>query len=373
MQEVLIILSTGVADLWEKQAETRKWMPRPLLVGIHPNPGPMTSFHLSEFERWRIIFLSTENGLSVREIAKKLHISTHTVQNTLCKFRTTNTVHDRAGRGPKRKLSSQEEKQIVSKAKRGKSAIQIAKESKKEPGTPISERTVRRTLKEHHLAYLKIIPLPRLTDLQKAKRLKYAHDMTGVDWKSVLFTDEKSFWLDTIETHCWQEEGKRKTVRKTQWTKKINVWGGIGYYHKTKLYFFETNLDAELYQSILEKRLPPESTPDCPTPLQANWYFIQDNARMHTTPDSMVTVKGLVGNRFYALPPYSPDFNVIEDIWSYMDRVIRTSKVKTLKGLKQKLTKIWKEMDLDYVRRSVDSLPARLNECIALQGERTHY
>lgn len=357
----------------EKTLETLKLRPRPLLVGIHPNPGPGFGERLPECDRWRIVFLATENGLSVRQIAKKMHISAATVQNTLCKFRETKTVHDRAGGGRKRKLSSQDEKKIVSKAKRGKSAKQIAREYERETAKPISEHTVRRALKEHHLAYLKITPIPRLTNLQKEKRMKYAQDMSSVDWKSVLFTDEKSFWLETIETHSWQDPGKRKTVKKTRWTKKINVWGGIGYYHKTKLYFFEKNLDGELYQSILDARLPPDCAPDCPTPLKTNWYFIQDNAKMHKTQESMATLEDLVGTRLYELPPYSPDFNIIEDIWSYMDRAVRTAKIKTLRGLKRTLTKIWKELSWDYVRRSVDSIPARLNECIALQGERTHY
>lgn len=179
--------------------------------------------------------------------------------------------------------------------------------------------------------------------------------------------------METTETHKWQEEGKRETVRKTRWTKKINVWGGIGYYHKTKLYFFESNLDGELYQSILEARLPPDCAPDCPASRKSKWHFIQDNARMHKTPDSMATMKELVGNRFYELPPYSPDFNIIEDIWSYMDNAVRTSKITTLRGLKRKLASIWKELSWNYVRNSVNSMPSRLNECIALKGERTHY
>ncbi len=87
----------------------------------------------------------------------------------------------------------------------------------------------------------------------------------------------------------------------------------------------------------------------------------------------MATVEDLVGERVYELPPYSPDFNIIEDCWSYMDRAIRTAKITTLKGLQRTLTRVWKELSWDYVRNSVDSIPDRLNECITLQGARTHY
>ena len=40
--------------------------------------------------------------------------------------------------------------------------------------------------------------------------------------------------------------------------------------------------------------------------------------------------------RMYKHPPKSPDFNVMEDVWSYLDRHVRASKVTTIKGLKKK-------------------------------------
>jgi len=160
-------------------------------------------------------------------------------------------------------------------------------------------------------------------------------------------------------------------VKRSRWTKKIHVWGGIGYFYKTPLYFVE-NLNAALYQSILETTLKPEFAPDCPSHRKKKWFLIQDNARFHKTPDSLRTIQGIVGDRMYELPALSPDFNIVEDCWSYMDRIVRTAKITTLKGLKRRLTKIWKDLPWDYVRQSVDSIPDRLNECISL-AERTHY
>jgi len=198
-----------------------------------------------------------------------MNISTRTVQSVLKKFRETKTVHDQHGRGRKRKLTKNDVNRMVKKAKKGKTARQLSLEYEKETGKSISDRTIQRTLKIEHLAYLKIKSIPKLDEDDKANRLEYAHNMANLDWKNILFTDEKDFWMETIETHCWQEAGARKTVQKSVgWPKKIHVWGGIGYYHKTRLHFFEKNLTSKLYQKILKKNLPPKCAPDCPRELK---------------------------------------------------------------------------------------------------------
>jgi hypothetical protein len=80
-----------------------------------------------------------------------------------------------------------------------------------------------------------------------------------------------------------------------------------------------------------------------------------------------------VDDRIIPHPPQSPDLNVFEDMWSYLDRKVKAAKIKTISGLKRKLTQEWNEMDWSVIRRSVDSMRARLAECEKLQGARTHY
>ena len=63
----------------------------------------------------------------------------------------------------------------------------------------------------------------------------------------------------------------------------------------------------------------------------------------------------------------------MEDLWSYLDRKAKAAKVKTISGLKRKLTVEWEKLPWSYIRSSVRSMPARLAECEKLQGGRTHY
>lgn len=153
-------------------------------------------------------------------------------------------------------------KSIARQAKKGKKSTQLAR---------VWPKNRENSTSDHRTKGVKTIP--RLTEDHKARRVQYAHEMANANWKQVLFTDEKSFWLETTDTHAWQERGKRKTVKKSRWVKKLHVWGGIGYFYKTNLHCFEANMNAELYQSILRKNLPPDHAPDCPARMRSSGSF----------------------------------------------------------------------------------------------------
>lgn len=359
--------------------------PAPRLICIETNPGPgvqpkpkaeaEVQYQLSEKDRWRIIFFHEDMKLSQRDIAKRIPTTRRTVSAVLRKYQQTGTVHHRPGAGRKRKWTSSDENRIVQKAKKGKKAKEIAAHTTTRNGQTVSERTVRRILKRNHLAYLRKKRIQRLSCPNKQARIEYARDTMNANWHRVLFLDEKSFWLESRETHEWQEPGKDRKVEEVErWTKKLNVWGGIGSYFKTDLYFFDRNMNSDLYQQVIEQRLPPNySSSDIPQSLKRKWVIVQDNAKYHTTDEAMSLMIDLCGNRIHSHPANSPDFNIMEDAWSYLDREVRKTSITTISGLKAKLTRLWKEISWDYIRKSVDSMPARLQQCLDRKGARTDY
>ena len=142
----------------------RKDVPAPLRIGIEVNPGPRgPGVELTEYERYRVIFLKHENNLSIREISKKMQISTRTVKDIISKFRETESVQNFPRSGRKRKLTPSEETKLVKLAKKGKSAHKIEAEFSKQTQTHISQRTIRRVLHRHHMAYLSIKKIPKVT------------------------------------------------------------------------------------------------------------------------------------------------------------------------------------------------------------------
>lgn len=310
-----------------------------------------------------------EAGLPKTDVAVRAATSEPTVRQTIQDFKTTGGVPDRHAGGRKRKLDRKERAKVIKKAKKKKSARKIAAEH----GT-ISERTIRRTIHEAGLAYLLKKRIPKLTPANIRKRLAYAREMKDFEWDLVLWSDEKTFYLGTEETKAWQDPQNREERTVTRYPKKLNVWGAIGSYFKTPLYFFTDNLDSDLYQQILERRLPPFFFEDCPIPQRSQWRFMQDGARPHTARESIALLNKIAPDRIKNHPANSPDFNPIEDMWSHMDREIgKVKNIRDIDRLKKELRKIWKSISPELIRASVRSMPRRLKQCVERRGKRTSY
>jgi len=356
--------------------KNQQFVPQPPLVGVEPNPGPRRSPRLSEEKRWRVIHLATELHLGPVAIAKRVGAHRDTVADLLKKYHDTGTVKDRPGRGRKRKLSAEDEKKIVKKAKHDKDARQIAREYESETGTKIDETTIRRVIHAHKLKWLVREHVEELTETNKAKRLAYAQAMSEHNWKKVLFSDEKTFWLGADKNHAWQTPGKRQQYPMKRHPPKIHVWAAAGTYMKSKLYFFTENLKSPLYQKILASRLAKDKitfSSDSPVRLPNNFEFLQDNDPKHKAKKTMELLQEIVNNRRIDHPAQSPDLNIMEDLWSYLDRKVKAANIKTIQGLKRKITSEWEKLPWSYIRNSVGTMPARLAECVKLEGARTHY
>ena len=90
-------------------------------------------------------------------IARELKMNEQTVHNVIDKYEKTGTVHYQPKSGRKRKLSDAQVRQAVRKAKKGKSAPQIAQEIE----IDVDPRTIQRRLREAGLFYGKVLKVER--------------------------------------------------------------------------------------------------------------------------------------------------------------------------------------------------------------------
>jgi transposase len=348
-----------------------KFVPAPPLVCVELNPGPPP---LSNKKRKKIVKDALKLHLSEQALAEKYGVHVKSVRALLNKVAEEGSVRNRPGQGRKRKLNRQEEKLVVKKAKQEKDAPEISKIIFKKFKKKVSDTTVQRTInRDPRMGYLVIQEQEELTKSHKQKRLKFARKRQDDNFRYWFFADEKDFQLGSGKKKAWQDREKRIKRKVKRWPKKIHVWGGIGYYFKSKLYFFEENMDANLYQKILEQRLPPEPSPDCPSSKRTSWILLQDNDPKHKAKATTEYLNKVAPDRIKDFPALSPDFNIIEDIWSQLDSKIKATKITTIRGLKGALQKAWTELPWQTVRKSVQSMPHRLKQCITLKGDRTNY
>jgi len=91
----------------------------------------------------------------------------------------------------------------------------------------------------------------------------------------------------------------------------------IGALHEGKLLtttLFECNIDSDVFETWVEKDLIPK--------LPKKSVFIIDNASFHKK-DNLEALLKPHGHKLLFLPPYSPQFNFIEQKWAHAKSVIR--------------------------------------------------
>lgn len=109
-----------------------------------------------------------------------------------------------------------------------------------------------------------------------------------------------------------------------------------------------------------------------------DWWLLYDNDPRHK---AQVTIQWLNDNlvrRRIDFPPYSPDLNVIENLWPIFLQFIDRHPQQTQSQLEEAVVSAWNEMRKDervkeICKRLARSMPSRLTEVIENKGHKTHY
>ncbi|EFN77123.1 Transposable element Tcb2 transposase, partial [Harpegnathos saltator] len=142
-------------------------------------------------------------------------------------------------------------------------------------------------LKENGLLVRRSADVPSLTRHHRVAQLDFAVNhryWTHVDWSNVLFSDESRFALFSPNgrERVYRRVGERFTnctvsERHSYNKGSIKVWAGISANAHTDLYFFQRNMNTDVY---VEEVLIPHVIPYAPL-IEETFIFMQDNARPH--------------------------------------------------------------------------------------------
>jgi transposase len=72
-------------------------------------------------------------------------------------------------------------------------------------------------------------------------------------------------------------------------------------------------------------------------------------------------------------PPYSPDLNPIENLWSIMAREVEKTQCEDDESLGDVVLKVWSEVDPEVFRKLARSMPERCQAVIGSKGWHTRY
>jgi len=107
----------------------------------------------------------------------------------------------------------------------------------------------------------------------------------------------------------------------------------------------------------------------------SSWWFQQDGDSKHT---AKVVQDWLETNAPHFTKKNqwsmnSPDLNLIENLWAYMDRKVHAKRAKILKDLKKIIKDEWAKVLLEMIKNLYHSYSKRLQQIIDRKGDMSDY
>ena len=104
--------------------------------------------------------------------------------------------------------------------------------------------------------------------------------------------------------------------------------------------FFSGSMNGNMFLGYIQHKLIPS--------LHAGDLVIMDNLRCHKVKGIKEAIQQ-TGAQLLYLPPYSPDFNPIERMWSKLKAILRKVKTRTVDSLLAALPKVFQAVSVSDI------------------------
>lgn len=316
-----------------------------------------------------------KDGRSARYIAKHIGVARNTVSAILARYIATGSTGSGKRSGRPRATDSATDAAIVAASQA--SPFDTPRKIRAELDIDCSLDTIDRRLREAGLFGRVARGKRDYTDAQVRARLSFAEGYMNLDWTRVMCADEKNFYCDGHQGRVYVRRPvgaafhPAYTQHKEAHPDYVRVWGCISAHGQGDIVFLDGPLDSEAYAKLMRDYLP-LAADKAFTFGSEPWYFLHDNPNVHKGAEA---TRALFehGATVLDFPPYSPDLNVIENLWGYLAKKVDGHRCRNVEDLAVIVEQEWDKIDKDYFTKLFESMPKRCQAVVDAKGWHTKY
>lgn len=253
----------------------------------------------------------------------------------------------------------------------------------------VSHATIKRALETRCPKVSRVWPLYKvvLTEKQKHCRLQFAKRHSRRSWKNVLFVDACKFTYARAQRHTRHGmltyDGRRPLLTKGDDHIGFCVYGAVSSKGKSPLVFVTgssgvaktykgrngkrySGVGAEEYINIMHAHLIPAGR----KLHGAKLVYLHDWSGCHKSRAVHGFQKAAALDVMADFPSRSPDLNIIENVWAWMDSQLRKKSYNDLDSFRAALIATWESVPLQLLQKCTRSMRARLRAVVAAKGGR---
>lgn len=175
----------------------------------------------------------------------------------------------------------------------------------------------------------------------KAKRTEWSQMQRTMHAASRVFLDESGFNTNLTRRYG-RAKGKARVKDSTPLNtpKTTTIVSSVRLDGTTVPKFLSGAMNGSMFLDYIQHKLVPT--------LHAGDLVIMDNLRCHKVKDVKEAIQQ-TGAQLLYLPPYSPDFNPIEMMWSKLKAILRKVKARTVDSLLAALPKAFQAISVSDI------------------------
>jgi len=368
---------------------------------------------LSTELRWRIVS-TMKDTQSISETTKRVQCSAKTVRKWWKRYNVSGDVLDKCRSGRKPLLSTEAAQKALQMLLDGSNsgATHVARDLAAEGITRnvVNKATLIRAARKASVTIgVKLCvrrgkPKKAMTQATKQKRLKFAKLNKTTTWEKVLFTDRKRFYFKYPSSKVkmvrwrppfWKLGGndKRDEVFQPTNPQCLNIYAGISRHGMTGVHVVAgtskhttryvtkkgtsaRNITSAQYGDVLRKTLLPYGE-RLLGHKYGGWYLQQDNDPSHKCAQRVVKKwskeKGSKVELLPSWPPNSPDLNIIENVWAWVQREVDKIGCQPFEDFHQTVIDTLAKVPDTMVSNLFASMHERMKLVIQKEGGFTRY